>query len=340
MGAGDHIPGITQVLDTFRERVREAETTRLGAVATPEDTWRSGHASPPAARACLVGLLRGHGIPARADMGVDYVEAWENGEWRRLIPFEEEETEGGDADEEQAEEGYVAVSYFDQGTELTNVETWRQTRLTRFRDGRFQTWYLGQLSEGDGLVEWSLPPDEYWLFGGLRNPRGEPRFVARRLEVAAGDSLHLELDVGIPLDEWAPSDLVQREWDPESDVDVSSHGVTAPLSDVVRGTRLIVLTLTGHEASFRHVSALEKTDWSELGVMYLPIQLSGLPDHPPEESAVTLDATVAEKVFGIKRPSDQLPLTILLDETDGTLVWLRGLRHDMPAYLERVLSGR
>jgi hypothetical protein len=279
-------------------------------------------------------------------MGVDYVEAWEAGDWLRLTPFEEdseEAAEGSEADGsiEPAEgEGYVAVSYYDQGEPLTGVETWRQTRLTRFREGYFQTWYLGQISEGDGLVEWSLPPDEYWLFGGLRNPRGEPRFVARRFEVAPGDSLHFDLDVGIPLAEWDRSDLVQREWHPETEITVASGGATAPLSDVVRGKRLLVLTLTGHEASFRHENELAAVDWSELGVMYLPLQLSGLPDHPPDEGAVTLDAAAAEEVFGIRRPSDQLPLTVLLDENDKTLVWLRGLRHDMADHLQRVLGAR
>jgi len=344
VGAGDHIPGPEQLLDTFRERVKEAESTRLGAVATPEDTWSSGHASTASARACLVGLLRRHGVPARAGMGVDYVEAWSGGEWVRLVPFEEEEEEvdgpADDAEEPFEDESYVSVSYYDQSEPLTNVETWRQTRLTRFLDGHFQTWYLGQLSEGDGIVEWSLPPDEYWLFGGLRNPRGEPRLVARRFEVAPGESLHFDLDVGIPLAEWDRVDLVRREWNPEVAVEVARDGATAPLSDVVRGKRLIVLTLTGHEASFRHVSELEAIDWSAFGVSYLPLQISGLPDHPPDEGAVTVDAEVAKDVFGIKRPSEQLPLTILLDDTDATLVWLRGLRHDMPDYIERVLGGR
>ncbi len=337
LGESGRTPSTATLLDAFRERVTELETTRLGAVATPENTWRAGYASPASARACLVGLMRRHGIPAKAERGVDYMEAWDDGKWTRLVPFEEDE-EDEESGSDAAEEGYVAVSYFDQGEPLTGISTWRQTRLTRFRDGYFQTWYLGQLSEGEGKVEWSLPEDEYWLFGGLRNPRGEPRFVARHLVVAPGDSIYFDMDVGIPLAEWEAADLVQREWDSDALVEVTRNGVAVPLDDIADGTRLLVLSLTGHEASFRHLSALDGTDWEALGVSFVPIQVSGLPDHPTDPSAVTLDVTTAEDIFEIKNPKDQLPLTILLNDSDGTLVWFRGLRGDMPEHLQRVLA--
>ena len=338
LGAHGDTPAAADLLDALREHVNRLETTRLGSVATPENTWRAGHASPPSARACLVGVLRRHGIPARAEMGVDYVEAWEDDTWTRLVPFEEDAEKETETGEDAPEEGYLAVSYFDQGSPLTGVETWRQTRLTRFREGHFQTWYLGQLSEGDGLVEWSLPPDEYWLFGGLRNPRGEPRLVARQVVIAPGDSMYFDMDVGIPLAEWEPADLVQKEWDPDAPVEVTRNGIATPLDDIADGTRLFVLSLTGHEASFRHLSALDAVDWEALGVSFVQIEVSGLPDHPTGPSAVTLDVSTAEDVFGVKRPKDQLPLTILLNESDGTLVWFRGLRHDMAQHLQRVLA--
>jgi len=339
LGENGRVPSTAVLLDAFRERVTELETTRLGATATPEDTWQAGYAPPASARACLVGLMRRHGIPARAERGVDYVDAWEDGEWTRLMPFEEDE-EDEESGSDVAEEGYLAVSYFDQSAPLAGVETWRQTRLTRFQEGRFQTWYLGQISEGDGVVEWSLPADEYWLFGGLRNPRGEPRFIARHLVIAPGDSMFFDMDVGIPLVEWEPADLVQKEWDSDAPVEVVRNGAAGLLDDIADGTRLFVLSLTGHEASFRHLSALDDTDWEALGVSFVPIQVNGLPDHPTDPSAVTLDISTAETVFGIKNPKDQLPLTILLNEADGTLVWFGGSRVDMAEHLQRVLKNR
>ncbi|MFH1690702.1 MAG: transglutaminase-like domain-containing protein [Candidatus Eisenbacteria bacterium] len=340
LGADTGAPAGRDLLSAFRERVSRLEATQLGAIATPEDTWRSGHASPPSARACLVGLLRRHGIAARAGMGVDYVEAWEDDGWTRLVPFEEDEPEDAETGDAPPEEGYLAVRYFDQDAPLTNVETWRQTRLTRFKEGHFQTWYLGQLSEGDGLVQWSLAPDEYWLFGGLRNPRGEPRFVARRVVVAPGDSVRFDLDVGIPLDEWEPADLVQREWDPDTSLEVTRGDAVGNLSDVADGVRLLVLTLSGHEASFRHLSALSEVDWEALNVAFIPVEVAGLADHPPGTSSATISAELAESIFGVKNPKSHLPLTILLDESDGTLVWFRGLRHDMAEHLQRVLDNR
>ena len=281
LGRGTATPVPRRVLDAFRERVTRLETTLLGTTATPEDTWRGGFASSPSARACLVGLMRRHGIPARAGMGVDYIEAWGNGGWKRFVPFEEDYEESAETGDAPPEEGYLAVSYFDQGEPLTNVETWRQTQLTRFREGHFQTWFLGQLSEGDGLVEWSLAPDEYWLFGGLRNPRGEPRFVSRRVTIAPGDSTRFDLDVGIPLAEWEPADLVQSEWTPGTPLEATSGGTVSNLSDATGGLRLLVLTLSGHEASFRHLSALRDVGWEAMDVSFIPIEVAGLADHPP-----------------------------------------------------------
>jgi len=271
-------------------------------------------------------------------MGVDYVEAWEDSVWTRLVPFTGDAGDDTETDETPPGEGYLAVRYFDQGEPLTNVETWKQTRLTRFKEGQFETWYLGQLSEGDGLVEWSLPPDEYWLFGGLRNPRGEPRFVARQVVVAPGDSLFFDVDVGIPLSEWEPSDLVQQEWDPEVPLEILDGDTEVSLDDIAGGTRLVVLALTGHESSFRHLSALREVDWETLDVTLLPIEVSGLPDHPPTSSALKVSAVDAESAFGIRNPKSQLPLTVLLDGSGGTLVWFKGLRHDMAEHLQRVLA--
>ena len=236
--------------------------------------------------------------------------------------------------------GRVSVGTpLDQEEPLTDVETWRQTRLTRFREGQFQTWYLGQLSEGDAVVEWSLPPDESWLFGGLRNPRGEPRFVARHVVVAPGDSLFFDLDVGIPLSEWETSDLVQREWDPAAPLAISEGDREISLDDIVDKARLLVLTLTGHESSFRHLNALQETDWEAMGVTLVTLEVAGLPDHPPGPSALTVSAADAESVFGITNPKSQLPLTILVDGSGGTLVWFRGLRSDMAEHLQRVLDA-
>ncbi len=328
---------IRATVDVFRERVREAERTRLGHVAAPEETWRSGLADAAAARACLVGLLRRQGIPAKAELGVDYVEAWNGTGWSRVEPFP---TDEGAAEPvaDESEAAYVVVEYFDRGVPIENVQTWIHSRLNRFRDGRFETWYLGQLSEGDGRVEWMLPPDEYWLFGGLRNPRGEPRFVSRRFAVSEGESLAFAMDIGIPLDEWAAADLVQRKWDPGSELVVTRRGRQEPLAHAIgRGTRLLVFTITGHEASVGHLDALRALDLERAGISLTVVQFAGLPDRPADERALTVTLEDAEEHLGISNPVGQLPLTILLDDEDETLVWLTGMRRDMADQVQRSL---
>ncbi len=333
-------PQAGAILSLFRERVEKVDRLRFGHVATPSTTWRSGYAESPGARACLVGLLRRHGIPARAELGVDYVEAWSEGDWTRFEPFEDEESDAAESEGELGAAAYLSVSYFDQGVPIENVETWIHTRLMRFEDGRFRTWYLGQLSEGDGIVEWSLPEGEYWLFGGLRNPRGEPRFVSKSFEIAALDSLYFEMDIGIPLSEWEPEDLVQQEWDIEKSISITIDGQEHSIDELApTELRLIVLTLSGHEASVGHMTHLQSTDWTAHGMTLVPLQVSGLEGHPAEDGAMTISTEAAEDVFGISSPESQIPLTVLLTEDGETLIWLKGMRKDMSMQIERMLSN-
>ena len=325
--------------DAFREHVTEVDRTRFGHVATPEETWRTGLANVPAAKACLVGLLRRQGIPAKAELGVDYIDAWNGDGWTRLEPFPADDVED-ETVETADDEAYVVVSYYDEGVPIENIQTWIHTRLNRFRDGRFATWYLGQLSEGDGRVEWMLPADEYWLFGGLRNPRGEPRFVTKRFEVSPGESLTFDLDIGIPLEEWDAADLIQGEWDPGATITASRGSAERPFLDVIGdGRRLVVLTITGHEASVGHLAALDSVDWETSGLTPTIVQLAGLPDHPADEGALTITADDAREHFGISNPVGQLPLTILMDEDGETRLWLRGMRRDMADQIARTLRG-
>jgi len=324
-------------VEAFRARVSEAERTRFGHVATPEETWRTGVADIPAAKACLVGLLRRQGVPAKAELGVEYIDAWNGDDWTRIEPFPSEAA-ADETEEAVEDEAYVVVSYYDQGVPIKNIQTWIHSRLNRFRDGRFATWYLGQLSEGDGRVEWMLPPDEYWLFGGLRNPRGEPRFVTTPFAVAPGESLAFNMDIGIPLGEWDEADLVQGTWDPDAAVMASQGEVERPLREFLGdGRRLIVFTITGHEASVGHLDALGSADWSEAGLPLTIVQLTGLPDHPSDDGALTITAADAEEHFGISNPVGQLPLTVLLGEDGETLIWLRGMRRDMADHVTRTL---
>lgn len=339
-GRAGHPPDPEAVLALFRERVARSEATYMGHVAAPEETWRAGSASPTSARACLVALLRTHGIPARAGMGVPYVEAWTDSEWRRLVPFAEDEAAGETPGESPTVgSGYLAARYSDRGRSVDEIETWRQTRLTRFTDGAFMSWYLGQTSEGGGLVEWTLDPGDYWLFGGLRNPSGEPRFVARPVTIAGGDSITIDLDIGIPLEEWNPEDLVVREWDPPAEAAVSLDGKRVALADLARGGTLLAITLAGHEASTRQLLALESMDWDALGLEFVSVRLAGLADHEPEPGAITIDETVAAEALGVRSPTRDLPLTIALDASGRTLLWLRGMRLDTADYLRGILAG-
>lgn len=67
---------------------------------------------------------------------------------------------------------------------------------------------------------------------------------------------------------------------------------------------------------------------------------SSSPQYHRYHQLATSTSLSAELAFGIETPKDHLPLTILLDESDGTLVWLRGMRGDMGAHLQRVLEQR
>ncbi len=315
-----------KLLAKFRERVQKAENTRGGQVATPAQSWRSGWADEASARVCLAGLLRRHGWPARVERGLQGVDYWD-GAWRTLLPYPLEEDEEEIATQPEA---YVAVNYFASGAAFENIETWRQTRLTRFTDGHFEPWYTGQISEGNSLVDWELPAGDWWLFAGQRNGRGEPRFVSHPFTVVAGDSLHFEMDFGIPLDELERDDLVRREWQPTRQLYLKRRGESRALRRFAKGqAQLLVLTLAGHEPSIRHLQALGRPQDAAL----IPVQLRGVEGNRPDKGAWTLSPSEAESFFGVKNPRQQLPLTVLIGENGETLLWLAGMRLDLASHL-------
>ncbi|MDP6668463.1 MAG: transglutaminase-like domain-containing protein [Candidatus Krumholzibacteria bacterium] len=310
-----------ELLQAFRTRVKKADEGRLGHVATPGETWRSGWSDEAGAKACLVGLFRRHGLPARAVRGVPTVGVWQQGNWQEFLPFEDASSD--DDTPGMAEEAFLLVRYFENGQPYENVETWRQTRLNLFREGRFEPWYLGQISEGEGIVDWNLPAGEYWLMGGLRNSLGEPRFVSRKLDIAAGDSLFLEMDIGIPLAERDDRNLLPYSLSEDFRLK-DRRPYRSFLKEVSRGRRLLVLVLGAHEPSRRQLAALEGM---ELELLWLDDMVGHAPEGPWR-----IGRESVERVFHVKDPVAELPISILLEEGE-TRLWIEGLEPGLKNYL-------
>jgi len=322
------------LLDAFRRRVRPAGESRLGHVATPAQTWRSGWADKPSARACLTGLLRRHGLPARAERGLETVDVWWEGRWRPLRPFPlRTESAGPLADGERPETAVLTARYTVGGVPLRDVETWRHTRLCRFRDGRFRSWYPGLRHEGDGTCEWSLPADTYWLFGGLRDGSGQPRFVSRRIELADGDSAVVDLEIGIPLQEMEARDLAPHRLDTAADVRFACADGERSLADLTADRPcLLVLILPDHEPSTRLLTELRRLR----GVTVVPVAVADAETALPA-GACRLDRAAAKEAFHVGDPQAQLPLSILVDGDGETRLWLSGMRLDLADFLGRLL---
>jgi hypothetical protein len=320
-------PSPEALLAQFRDQVQKAENTRGGHVATPAQTWRSGWSDLSSARVCLAGLLRHHGVPARVERGLQGVDYWEDGQWRTLRPFPLDEDESEVA---SMPEAYLAVEYYASGARFEKIETWRQTRLTRFTEGHFEPWYTGQISEGDAQVDWELPAGDWWLFAGQRNGQGEPRFISHPFTIAVGDSLRFSMDFGIPLDELERADLVRREWDRSERLILKRRGQSRSLRRLSQAKPLlIVLGLNHHEPTMRHLEALG--DLENLSV--LPVQIRRQEGHMPSKETWTISLSEAKKLFGVKNPEQQLPLSILLDTDGETLLWLPGMRLNLAGHL-------
>jgi len=322
------------LLAVFRRHVKPGHESRLGHVATPSQTWLCGLADGPSARACLAGLLRRHGLPARVQRGLETVDVWANGSWRPLRPFLSPETGSEEpADGERPETAVLTVRYTAGGIPLEKVETWRQTRLCRFTGGRFRSWFPGLLHEGQGYCAWSLPADTYWLFGGLRDGTGQPRFIARRIELADGDSTVMDLEIGIPLGEMDPAELVPHRLDPAADVRFEGPDRTVSLADLVAERPcVLVLYLPHNEPSQRLLAELQRLQ----GVAVVPVQVS---DHVSTATeTLCLAPAEAEKVFHLGNLQDQLPLSILIDDAGETRLWLTGMRLDLADFLGGLLQ--
>jgi len=319
---------LEQILARFRGRVREAERSRFGHVATPEETWRSGWASMPSAKACLTALMRINGVPARALRGREEIDVLRDGQWRALPCFASPGAAGEPGAPDAPDQARLRVRYTAKGEAYAAVSTWRHTLLSRFRDGAFRPVFEGQLWERDAEVAWELAPGTYWLSGGMRNSLGEPRFSMRRLQLAAGDTLQLEMEIGIPLDELDEGSLVRRQLDPDQSCAlVDAGGRATDLANLLpEGPALLLLSREDHEPSARHRTALQAA--AKLPTL-VEIVLAEDTAAPPARACALIEAAECERVFGISDPATELPLTILLDEQRRTRIWISGMQLGM-----------
>lgn len=323
--------GADQLLEHFRTRVQLAAESRLGHVASPEQTWRSGWADSASARACLTALFRIHGLPARAQRGRKSVEIWTGEQWRELQPFAEGEGEKeAELEADDPSPAHLRVLYTAGGDTLKSVATWRQTLLSQFEEGAFRPVYVGQLWERNGEVAWDLQPGEYWLSAGLRNSLGEPRFQMHEIELAAGDTLCLALEIGIPLAELDEGSLVRHQLDLGQACPLRRRGQPRAWERVLpSGPVLLLLLDPDQEPSQRHRRALAAASAELPPILEVFVAGQG-------ELSIEQDALLGS--FHVKDPSTELPLTILLDEDRQTRVWMNGMQQSM-ADLVRLRLG-
>ncbi len=345
------------LLQRFRDHVRRAPESVFGHVATPEQTWRSGWADGASAKACLTALLRIHGIPARAVRGRATIDYRHEGAWVPMRPFPEANggttTAAAAADAEgnaaPAAHGHLLVHYSANGAPFQAISTWRQTLLSRFEDGGFHPVYEGQLYERDGAVAWDLAPGDYWLSAGLRNSLGEPRFFAEPVTIVAADTLRLNLEIGIPLDELDEGSILRRKLDLSLPCPLlasghgSGHGAAAATTDLrallpAHEPVVILLLASDHEPSARHRQALlaQAATLPTIITIQLPGSASTAGNcatanatTPPPAGSYAIDAATAKALFGITNPTTQAPLSILLDRTHATRIWMTGMQQGL-----------
>jgi len=182
----------------FAARVRKAEGTRLGHLATPAETWASGWATPAAARIALTGLFRRNGLPARVEPGRRWVEAWDGGRW---IPCDPLDAGSWDRREEEVARAFapparLRVAFFEDDSLLAEPEAGRHFLLARFRGGHFEPDYEADYALRDGKLDLPVEPGAWWLFAGARDADGSPRIATRAFEASSDEEIEFSVDLG------------------------------------------------------------------------------------------------------------------------------------------------
>jgi len=293
----------------FAEAVRAVDRTRFGSISTPSEVWKLGVATEWSARVGLVGLLRRNGIPARVPWREEWVDVWVDGEWIPVDPLDADSwnrREGG-ISAAYATSSRLTVSFLDLGAPMIRAEGWRHFRLARLEDGRFEPLYA-EYPVRDGRLEMEIAPGEWWLFGGQRNHAGCPRVAVQRFTAEAGQTVELEMDIGIPADERDPKDLAPRQLSGEL---LSTFGLEPWPDDLDAETRLLFVWTEGSEACRRTADALH----------------SALDDAGPGLSLKEFEVTTDDELSGIVDDRSRLPVVALIERgSRRTLLFTTGIQ--------------
>ena len=352
----------------FAARVREADPTRLGHLATPSETWASGWATPAAARVALTGLLRRHGIPARVEPGRRWVEVWDEERW---VPCDPLQAGSWDRREEEVARAYASparlrVTFTEDDSLLAAAEPGRHFLLARFRDGRLEPDFECDYRTAEGELETDLEPGDWWLFGVLRDADGSPRVRAQAFTAISNREIEFGVDLGPRALSRADEPAARVEEDdrpaprPESEGQVSGcvdpspwwlSAVQAIGADYVEPGRpsLIGVWERGAEPTIRVQQALRDgiEEIRRAGVIVCAVYTESAssegdaeewtPDLP-DEIRHLLDQTEVMNRFG-RDPRLELPFILLRDEGGTPRLCLSGLRLDAADALRRAVRA-
>jgi hypothetical protein len=327
----------------FAERIHEAKPTRLGHLARPTETWRSGVATPSAARVALVGLMRRNGIPARIEPSRRWIEVWVDSAWIPVAPLDAASWNRREGAVERAytEPARLQVSFLDLGAPMLQAEGWVHFRPARWEKGRFES-PLIDFPVQDGHLDMPLEPGAWWLFGGQRNHEGSPRVLAHPFTAVSGQTTAFQLDLGIPPDERDRKDLAPRQLSAAAvrlcGVDQSKVGTSEPPSGSgppsPSGTgSLVVLWVHASEPCRRTAEAVSRAEelCQRLGLELLSVQVTPAESEPGAEllprahghAVITPEAMMAD----FELPDvGRLPLVAIVDSGGQTRLLLTGMQ--------------
>lgn len=327
--------------EAFTSRVREARQIRFGHLARPTETWRSGWATPSAARVALVGLMRRNGVPARIEPSRRWVEVFSDGEWIPVDPLDPDSwnRREGEVDRAYVEPATLDAVFSDLGAPMTRAEGWVHFRLARFDKGRFDSPLIDYPVQ-DGRLALPLEPGEWWLFGGQRNHDGNARVVAHRFLAESGRPVHVDMELGIPPAEREAEDLAPRQLSKEvlAACGIGAEGsygepefLALPGEYGPRGTLLFVWA-DDCEPCSRTAEALSKaretcraSGLELLSVRVAALSLPGRDLYPEADRGLSITPEEMVSLFGIDSDT-RLPLLAITDSEGRTKLLVEGMQ--------------
>ncbi|MBN2055641.1 hypothetical protein JW905_12000 [bacterium] len=320
-------------------------TAYFGPLPNPLALMTTGWGSAYERDIMTVAVLRSLGVPARLSrLEPDAIDYHDGLDWRviRLRDKVEEEIP-------PAGRGTVLVTLRRAGVPVAQADCFD---FSQWQDGRWESLsdrdYPIDMEEIDNGFEVKIPAGKFLFTAGTRNANGDPFIQTRVLQVTDGDTVTIDMDLDIPLEQWSRRDLVVRELATLPDVSLPvGDGRLVPLRVLCADSPIVLVFHDPEgEPSRRMLTALQALAdrLSAADVRTCLVRCSSSRSLRPGSAfteILDLNGTYSN-AFGLPKTGAGvvrlLPSVVFIQRGGEIRLWQEGFRQDIAALVEAQLD--